>query len=96
MELFNDGVMRAEILPKGWLFLTWENNKIGRLPIKLVKDLRAMERIIKENKWTGWVCNSEKSHGGMHKILKRVGAEVYDEDEEFLFFKKEISNVQPN
>lgn len=96
MVIFNDGIMSAELLPKNWLFLVWENNKIGRLPVSLVKNLKSMERIIKVNKWAGWVCNSEKEHEGMHKILKRVGAEVYDEDDEVFFFKKEISHVQSN
>lgn len=96
MELFNDGILRAEVLQKNWLFLTWENNQIGKLPIRLVKDLKAMERIIKANDMIGWVCNSEKSHTKFHDILKRVGAVVYDEDDEFLFFKREIKNVQQN
>lgn len=94
MELFNDGVMRAEVLQNEWLFLTWENNTVGRLPVTLVKNLKKMEQHIRDKKMTGWVCNSEKSHAGMHKILKRVGAEVYDEDHEVFFFKKEIHNVR--
>ena len=91
-EVFNDGVMRAEELSKDWIFLTWENNEAGYLPVSLVRNLRKMESTIKQQKKIGWVCNSEKSHKDFHNILRRVGAEVYDEDDEFLFFKKEIKS----
>ena len=96
MEVFNDGIMHAQKLDDKWLFLCWENNDIGHLPIQLVKDLRKMEQLVVDNRMIGWVCNSEKRHKEFHNILRRVGAEVYDEDDEFLFFKKEIPNVQPN
>lgn len=96
MEILDDGIMRAEIIQKGWIFLTWENNQIGHLPVSLVKDLRKIERVIREQGMTGWVCNSEKKHTDFHAILKRVGAQVYDEDNEVYFFKKEISHVQSN
>lgn len=92
-DFFNDGVMSAQLLPKGWLFLYWETNDSGRLPIRLVKNLKAMERIITQNKWSGWVCNSEKDHTDFHKLLKRVGAQIYDEDDQVYFFKKELSHV---
>lgn len=96
MQVFNDGVMSAEKLDDNWLFLCWENNGIGRLPVRLVKDLKKMEKYVEQRRMIGWVCNSEKSHKEFHNILRRVGAEVYDEDDEFLFFKKEIHHVQPN
>jgi hypothetical protein len=91
---FDDGVMRAQMLTQGWVFLYWVNNTLGRLPVKLVKDLRHLEKMIRLKGWTGWVCNSEKEHLQTHKLLKRVGAEVYDEDPKYLFFKKEINHVR--
>lgn len=93
MTIFNDGIMQADIIQKGWVFLTWINNEVGHLPVSLVKDLKRVEAIIKSERLKGWVCNSEKDHPQMHKILKRVGAQVYDEDNEVFFFKKEISHV---
>lgn len=91
--VYDDGVMGAELIHDDWLFIYWINNAIGHLPRKLVRDFRAMEVLIRERRWKGWLMNSEKDHTEMHKIIRKVGGEQYDERGDLLFFKKEIPHV---
>ena len=94
LTIYDDGVLRAELVHNGWLFIRWINNTIGHLPKTLVKSFRLMEKKIQENNWKGWLINSEKDHPEMHKLLEKVGGKKYDEDEDYLFFMKEFKNVR--
>ena len=91
--VFNDGVMGAELIHENWLFIYWINNTIGFMPKRLVRDFRKMETLIRERGWKGWLMNSEKDHTQMHKMIEKVGGVKYDEHDDLLFFKKELSNV---
>lgn len=89
-KIYDDGVLEADVLSNGWVFICWVNNKIGYLPKSLIKALRKVESIIVDRDLNGWFCNSEKDHVGMHKIIEKVGAKRLKENDDLVWFKKEI------
>jgi hypothetical protein len=76
-----------------WLFIYWPNNETGRLSKSLIKSLRSIETQMPGLGFVGWLCNSERSHKTMHKLIEKFGAKRYAENDELLFFRKEIINV---
>lgn len=91
--IYNDGVM--ELTPvNGWIFIFWITNDRGRLSKTLIRGVRWIEQMITRSTiWKGWVCNSERDHTEMHKVIERMGGRKCDEDPDLIFFKKEISHV---
>lgn len=85
--------MEAVRVYGSWIFIRWVNNDVGHLTKTLIKDLRKIEALIREKKWKGWLTNSEKDHTVMHGIIEKLGGVKYDEDEELVFFKKEMNHV---
>lgn len=91
---YADEHIEATPIHNNWLFVYWPKNKAGRLSKEMVKRLRAIERQLPDHAFRGWVCNSEKSHGEMHKLIQKFGARPYAENADLIFFKKEIVHVQ--
>lgn len=89
-EVFNDGVLKAELLPAGMVCLQWITNDRGYLQKTVVKDLRAVERLIVENGWKAWAMASEVENVVMHKIIEKVGGVRVNKDDRYVYFKKEF------
>lgn len=89
-EVFNDGVLKADLLPDGLVWLRWLTNSRGYLQKTVVKDLFAVERMIVQNGWKAWGMSSEVENTTMHKILEKVGGVRVDKDDRYVYFKKEF------
>lgn len=71
-----------------WVFIYWRTNELGHLPVSFLKGVKQSEQLIVDNKYPGWICNSEKEHKEMHKIIERLGGVKYSEDPELVWFRK--------
>ena len=71
-----------------WVFINWLYP--GRNKFTAIKDVRQIEAQIKEEGLRGWYATSEKEHKTMHKILSKMGASMFREDEHNLHFLKEV------
>lgn len=91
--IFTNGTIEASLMPEidKWVFLYWETNKLGHLPVSFLKGVKKSEALIKERKYPGWICNSEKEHKEMHEIIKKLGGKEYADDGELLWFRKKIN-----
>ena len=90
---YADEFIEAEPVYNNWLWIYWPKNKAGRLSKELIKRLKAIEAQIPGVGFRGWICNSEKEHTDMHKLIEKFGARPYSENAHLLFFKKEIAHV---
>lgn len=74
-----------------WVFIFWKKNTLGFLPKTLIRELRQLEDYIRTKKFQGWYCNSEPEHEKMHTVIKKCGAEPFEEPgSPLLWFKKEM------
>lgn len=90
IQIFNDGILEATLLPTQWVFVRWVQNKHGRLQKKLIKDLNAIEQLILGLKLPGWMTSSEVSHTDFHKLLEKFGARAREVDGDFQYFVKPL------
>ena len=92
-KLVDTDTIESMICPEigNWIFIYWKTNKLGYLPISLVKDFKKSEELIKKRKYPGWICNSEKDHKEMHKIIERLGGQQYADDGELVWFRKSFN-----
>lgn len=72
-----------------WVHVHW-NNSGPRTKFSAVKELRALEEFLKQKGLKGWTMESDKSHTTMHRIIAKLGGQIYGENETAIFFKKEI------
>jgi len=89
MEILNDGIARGQLAHGEWLFFTW-NTPEGGNKFSVFRSLKRAEGVVKEKRLKGWLIASNKKYMTMHKILKKLGGRVYDEDESSWYFYKEI------
>ncbi len=72
-----------------WVFINWLYP--GQLKVRAIKDVKEIERRIKEEGLRGWYASSEREHTIMHnRILPKMGAVKYGEDARNLYFKREV------
>lgn len=92
-HIISNKTTSAILYDNGWVFVCWMNDKIGRLPIRLIKDLIKIESIIQQEKYNGWFCNSEIDHIKMHDIIRRKGGKEFNKDNHLIWFKKGFKYV---
>ena len=90
---YTDEFIEATPVYNNWLFIYWPKNKTGRLSKEMIKRLRIIETQIPGVGFRGWLCNSEKDHAEMHRLIQKFGAKPYSENKDLIFFKKEIAHV---
>lgn len=71
-----------------WVFINWLYP--GERKFTAIKDVKRIERRIKEEGLIGWYAASERDHTTMHQILKKMGALPYAEDADRIHFKREV------
>lgn len=84
------GVLHCDVIYGKWVYITWtgpDENKI-----KSRKEMIGIEKGIRNKNLRGWIADSGKQYKKMHRILLKLGAKIYAEDKETLYFMKEISN----
>lgn len=91
-KIFDDKIMEATEYPEGWIFLRWLDNKVGRLSVKLVKDLMFMEDFILKYGYKGWFTSSEIAHHDFQMLLHKVGAKFMAKDTDFVYLCKWVQN----
>lgn len=94
-EIFNDGTLKATLLPSNWVWVEWLNNTLGYLSKTVVKDLRYIEDVCLHNKHEGWLLGSERENTVMHGLIEKFGGQYigYSEDGYKLFAKEVTGNV---
>lgn len=92
-KIFDNGTLEGDLLEEidNWVFLYWKTNKLGHLPVSFLKGVKKSEELIRNEKYKGWICNSEKDHKEMHKIIERLGGQKYSEDNELFWFRKSFN-----
>ena len=92
MMLYSGPMVKAEILPddlyQGWVYIEWLYP--GEKKFQAVKDVKRIEKLIRDQKFKGWLASSEKDHTTMHKILAKMGAFLYQQNDHALYFMKEV------
>lgn len=91
--LFDDGIMRAEEVYSGWVLVRWVGEQTKMKFTRIYKDLKKLETHIRLSDLRGWMVASEPEHKKMHRIFERLGATQYGQDDEHLFFRKELNYV---
>lgn len=81
--------MHGDVIDGSWVFIQWVYP--GERKYTAYKELRKIEKEIRTHGLKGWYARSEKSHTIMHNFLTRFEAKPYGEDEESVYFKKEVS-----
>lgn len=96
-EIFNDGVLQAFTIGRGFVGLVWLTNQKGRLSKQAVKDLRHIEKVImRDPGLRGWIYGSEKDHTEFHRLTEKIGARRACEDNKFVWFLKELKREHSN
>jgi hypothetical protein len=90
-ELFNDGVLRATLVPNDLVCVEWLTNKVGYLSKTVVKDLHHIESLIKQQNLKGWVLGSEVENTNMHKLITKFGGRYFKEADGYMIFIKEVN-----
>lgn len=73
---------------RGWVFINWLYP--GKHKFTAVKDIKRIERRIKEQGLRGWYVASEHAHTTVHKLLAKMQAIKFREDADNLYFLKEV------
>lgn len=71
-----------------WVFINWLYP--GQSKVTAIKDVRRIEARIRAEGLRGWYAASEHHHTTMHKILQKMGARLYGQDDANLHFMKEV------
>lgn len=74
---------------KGWVAIKWLYP--GERKFSAIKDVKRIETEIRHQRLKGWLASSEREHTTMHRILSKMGATPYGEDENAIFFMKEVA-----
>lgn len=92
-KLVDTDTIESSIWPEigNWVFIYWKSNKLGHLPVSFLKGVKKTEQLINSKKLPGWICNSEKEHKEMHKIIERLGGQKYADDGELVWFRKSFN-----
>ncbi len=80
-------IVDADIVGE-WLFINWRNP--GTRKVSAIKDIKMFEEFIRMRHLKGWYAASEHAHTTMHKILEKMGAKRFREDEHNVYFNKEV------
>ena len=83
--------MALSIYPsyRNWVFVCWDEPGAER--VTAIKELKALERVLKIRGLRGWLAASDRQFTKMHDILQRLGATRYAADEESYYFLKEVN-----
>lgn len=79
-----------KLIHGGWAYILWREP--GKMKVKALKELRRIEADIESKGMKGWIAESEFQFKAMHRVLEKLGAKVYAQDKESLYFKKEMTN----
>lgn len=85
-----DRALRWNIIHEEWAYILWLDP--GKKRKTAVKELREIEDHIKEVGLKGWIAESEFQYAPMHRILKKLGAQIYSQDHESYYFKKDMTH----
>lgn len=77
-----------------WVFVRWVNNDVGYLSKNFIKTLRVVEKEIVRQGLTGWICESDKDHTGMHKIILKFGCIFIKEIDGKFWFRKNLKEAE--
>lgn len=78
------------LIHRDWAYIVWTGPDERK--VKSRRELIEIEEMIRGNGLRGWIADSGKQYKKMHRILLKLGAKIYAEDKETLYFMKEISN----
>lgn len=90
MIVFNDGVLRATLVENHWVCVEWLTDTIGYLSKTVVKDLKLIEEMCRNNNWRGWILGSELENQGMHRLIEKFGGVYHTQDLTYKFYYKRI------
>jgi len=83
-------ILDWQVVCDGWAYIQWVGPDDSK--VKAYRELRRIETEIKKRGLRGWIADSAKIYPSMLRVLKKLGAVVYKEEKNALWFKKEIND----
>lgn len=83
-------ILEWQIFNNKWAYIQWVGPDESK--VKAYRELRQIESEIKERGLVGWIADSARIYPSMLRVLKKLGAVVYKEEKNALWFKKEIND----